>query len=166
MLTGCCGQWQVHKNPRKNSLDFGGLLYPVQHMDCIIYMNCTINPGLYHNGVIDWDARHHIRSAQRSASRHLSVAISRCNLWLVEPRISLYSRLSVPLLISAPWKKTTTHLKCPAWMKMTGGCGGHGEQNATTVFNFGQGFYMSNIWLNGNDHIYINMERRGGTFIQ
>lgn len=54
MLTGCCGQCQVHKNPRKNSLDFGGLLYPVQHMDCIIYMNCTINPGLYHNGVIDW----------------------------------------------------------------------------------------------------------------
>lgn len=108
MLTGCCRQCQLHKNPRKNSLDFGGLLYPVQHMDCIIYMNCTINPGLYHNGVIDWDARHHIRSAQRSASRHLSVAISRCNPWLVEPRISLYSRLSVPWLISAPEKKQKT----------------------------------------------------------
>lgn len=68
MLTGCCRRCQGHKNPRQNSLDFGGLLYSVQHMDFIIYMNCTINPGLYYNGVIDWHARHHISSAQSSTS--------------------------------------------------------------------------------------------------
>lgn len=65
MLTGCCRLCQGNKNPRQSSLDFGGLLQPVHHMDCIIYMNCTINPGLYHNRVIDWHARYQLSVEQR-----------------------------------------------------------------------------------------------------